>query len=269
MSIDVTASAPLSWEQLREVAGFDDAPTTSCERARCRGSVRPQDKAVALCPECIDAWQGGPSMSLSRFKALGVPAAVYRMPQKEPDLQVGNNRTTKEPVKMASIEENPNPRSIKSRVAGAFKEGGKRASVEFALEEGQKILVGELMRGYRGNRSEKQAVRKFLLWFFSMPAGQVAIAAAISGGAPFVAGLIGKDGPGVQTVADEFANRAATITTKEGMKFAARQLKPLLGLFSRLFESAEEDAPPIPAALNEPQGAPIFDMSAARAGIPR
>lgn len=131
-------------------------------------------------------------------------------------------------------------RTVKSRVMGAIKEGAKRAPVELALEEGQALLVKHLLRSYRGSRTEKNAVKKFLIQFFSSPAGQVVIASGISAGAPFVAGWVGKEGPVVQTVADEFAARAATITTKEGMKFAFRQLKPLLSVFSRLFDSMEK-----------------------------
>lgn len=159
------------------------------------------------------------------------------------------------------------PRTIKTRVAGAIKEGAKRAPVELALEEGQRFVVGQLLRGFKGTRQEKAAVRKFLLWFFSSPAGQVAIAAAISGGAPFVAGLVGKDGPVVQTVADEFAARAATITTKEGMKFAARQLKPLLSLFLGLFSSMEKVADKPAPALAEGGRCAIFDLDLERSKV--
>lgn len=170
---------------------------------------------------------------------------------------------------MASVEVKPQS-TIASRITGALKEGAKRAPVEIALEEGQKLIVSQLLRGFKGSRIEKASARKFLLWFFSTPAGQVAIAGAISGGAPLIAGLIGKDGPAVRTVADEFAARAATITTKEGMKFAMRQLKPMLSIFTRLFDSigGESDTTTdIPQkSLNESGGekCAVFSITAER-----
>jgi hypothetical protein len=166
----------------------------------------------------------------------------------------------------------PPPRTIRQRITGALREGAKRAPVEVALEEGQKLLVKELLRGFRGTRGEKEGARKFLLWFFASPAGQVAIAAAISGGAPMVAGLIGKDGAAIQMVADEFAARAATITTKEGMKFAIGHLKPVLGLFSKLFDSfGDQTTEKSDAALPEPQPAGVIDFGVKRAeaAVPR
>lgn len=167
---------------------------------------------------------------------------------------------------MASLEVKQPNQTIASRITGAMKEGAKRAPVEIALEEGQKLIVGQLLRGFKGSRTEKASARKFLLWFFSTPAGQVSIAGAISGGAPLIAGLIGKDGPVVRTVADEFAARAATITTKEGMRFALRHLKPMLGIFTRLFDSiggAETPAEVAPKSLNESggKGGEVFSLA--------
>ena len=140
-------------------------------------------------------------------------------------------------------------RGIRQRLSDALAEGARRAPVELALEEGQRLLVSQLMRGFTGSRGERAAARKFLTWFMSTPAGQVALAGAISAGAPLVAGLVGRDGPVVQKVADEFAARAATITTREGMRFAASQLKPLLALFSGIFEAVERSPR---QALGEP-----------------
>jgi hypothetical protein len=136
-----------------------------------------------------------------------------------------------------STEKKPTPMS---RMAAALKEGAKRAPVEFALEKGQALLVNHIMRGFRGTRAERASARKFLLWFFSSPAGQAALAGAISAGAPLAARAIGKEGPIVQTVADEFAARAATIATREGMKFAANQLQPLFAIFASLFDAMEK-----------------------------
>lgn len=151
-------------------------------------------------------------------------------------------------------------RGIRQRVVDAAAEGARRAPVELALEEGQRLLVAQLLRGFKGTRGEREGAKKFLLWFFAQPVGQVAIAGAISGAAPLVAGLLGRDGPTVQAVSDEFAARAATIVTKEGIKLAARQLKPVLGLFSGLFNAAEPVGRP---ALSLGAAAPAEDLAAA------
>ena len=130
-------------------------------------------------------------------------------------------------------------RGVGARVRDALKEGAKRAPVELALDEGQKLVVKELLRGYKGTRGERDGARKFLLWFMSTSAGQVAIAGVVSGVTPLVAGFVGKDGPVVQLVADEFAARAATVATREGMRLVVSRLKPLLSVFLKLFDAAE------------------------------
>lgn len=270
----------LSWEQLKELATFEDDVAMRprhCSRHGCAALAETSyGRGIRLCPSCAEEWR-----TLAKPQSLTFFATQPKRPATPSAEHLGGNvvigagtasrfptQTQDKQDTMAIPEQNPT-RTIASRLTGAMKEGAKRAPVELALEEGQKMVVAELLRGFKGSRAEKAGARKFLLWFFTSPAGQVAIAGAISGGAPLVAGLIGKDGPVVQTVADEFAARAATITTKEGMKFAARRLAPLLGIFTRLFDSLggddERPADVSPKSLDEGRpGCAVFNMAEER-----
>ncbi len=159
----------------------------------------------------------------------------------------------------STIPDSAAPKTISRRLKDAVREGAKRAPVELALEKGQALLVKQLLAGFRGSRTDKAAVRKFLLWFFSTPAGQVAIAGAISAGAPLVADFVGKGGTTAQAVADEFAARAATIATREGTKFALKHLQPAMSLFAGLFEAMT----PAPT-LDEGKGEAAQDLGLQR-----
>ena len=130
--------------------------------------------------------------------------------------------------------------SVGQRLKRALSEGVRRAPVEVALEEGQAAVVKMLLAGFKGSRHEREAAKKFLIWFFSTSAGQAAIAGAIAAIAPLVAGALGKGGPAVQRVADEFGARGATILVREGGKAALSAAKPVLGIFARLFEAEEQ-----------------------------
>lgn len=82
--------------------------------------------------------------------------------------------------------------SVGQRLRKAVSEGIRRAPVEVALEEGQAAVVKMLLAGFKGTRHEKEAVKKFLIWFFSTSAGQAAIAGTIAVATPLVAGVLGR-----------------------------------------------------------------------------
>lgn len=135
---------------------------------------------------------------------------------------------------------NPATPAPKSRFRRAVDTASTRVPVELGLNRLHSLIVKKALKGFKGTKQERQVVANFLTGALKSEYGKAAMAGVLAALIPYAAPMVGKHGPFVEAVADECANRGATIIGVEAGGMVLDAIGPLIDIVSSMLSSAEK-----------------------------